>query len=1350
MKLPKKIAALLTVTLVTSSAGNLGYADTTKSVSEDKLVGAGRWETAIQVSKKGWTNSNEAIIVNDNAIADALAATPFADAKNAPILLTGKDKLDERTQTELKRLGVKKVYLIGGEDVLSTNIETELKSQNIEIDRIQGATRELTALEIANRLDKIKDISEIAVVNGTTGLADAVSIAAVAAREDMAIILSNPKEGTKASDEFIKKEEIKTSYVIGGPNAISKDVESKLPNVKRIEGIDRNETNAKVIETFYTEKELKNAYVAKDGMGKEDHLIDALAVGVLAAKNDSPVVIVGNKLNQMQKDVTNTKSFKTVTQIGGNGNENAFNELKTMQGVTTYNVTTVKELNEALAKADANDIINVKSLNDNSRNQNTEIKSENAITINIDSTSEKTLSIDIKNGTVKIYENQTIIYMESGELVIEGTVSTVSVVEGGDVTIINESTSKPNVTVAEGASVEVDGKFNNITVNGKDAEVSVGKDSTVNKIQVNSGASGTVIDNDGKVDKVVSNASDVTVENSGTVGGISGSNKPTVNGNAVKPPTTGGGSSGGGVTQNPTVNVTGVSITTDAILDTITIGSTIKLKSVVAPSNATNKNITWTSSDDKIATVNSKGEVNVVGPGDVTITATANNGVKGSYTFNVKESIKSIIDKAEEGTTIVLNSGTYDAGLIEIEKSINIIGKSTETTIINGSFEVNTNDYIENIKISNMTITNPSKHINLTSKSNVGNIEVSNNIFIHTNSSTITSGGSNSAPGTIYFCRNKDISQSTNESTSLNVLNNIFEYPNAVVGDRTFVGQVMDTDEVVFSNNVIDVNEGGDIRKGFELTGNYKGASTFTAEGNTFNNTSLPIGAWLYENNAKSTFNINNNKFNNSKTECIWIDPASTQDNGGNILGTLNAKGNIANNDVPVILISNGVKVVEGSEEGYYVSSDEFFENAGEATSGKYNVNGEVDVKNGHKFASNANVTYKGGTFDFTEKTTVNANNSNITFENAKIKCAKDQVYTGITHANQLTYVNCEIEGQFFAYSANTKFINCTFKTNDPENYNIWTYGSNVTFENCKFESAGKSVLVYNEGVDTKVDLKDCTFTASEDTAKKAAIEILGQFSQPTVTIENCTQTGFDTKGLWFVKDSTNKPIVEVDGHKQVNADEFFETAGAATSGKYEVNGDVVVKRGHKFASNANVTYRGGTFDFTEKAEVNANNSNITFENSKIKYAKDQVYTGITHANQLTYINCEIEGQFFAYSPNTKFVNCTFKTDDPENYNIWTYGSNVTFENCKFESAGKSVLVYNEGVDTKVDLKDCTFTASEDTAKKAAIEILGQFSQPTVTIENCTQTGFDTKGLWFVKDSTKEPVVKVDNQVQNY
>ena len=115
----------------------------------------------------------------------------------------------------------------------------------------------------------------------------------------MAIILSNPTEGTKASDEFIKDD--MTSYIIGGENAVSTEVEKNLPNAKRISGIDRNETNAKVIETFYTEKEINNAYVAKDGMGDSSQLVDGLTLGSLASKNNSPVVLASENLESSQK-----------------------------------------------------------------------------------------------------------------------------------------------------------------------------------------------------------------------------------------------------------------------------------------------------------------------------------------------------------------------------------------------------------------------------------------------------------------------------------------------------------------------------------------------------------------------------------------------------------------------------------------------------------------------------------------------------------------------------------------------------------------------------------------------------------------------------------------------------------------------------------------------------------------------------------------------------------------------------------------------------------------------------------------------------------------------------------------
>ena len=51
-----------------------------------------------------------------------------------PILLTGKDKLNEKTKEELKRLGVKKVYVIGGENTLTVSI-TEENGQTVTYEK---------------------------------------------------------------------------------------------------------------------------------------------------------------------------------------------------------------------------------------------------------------------------------------------------------------------------------------------------------------------------------------------------------------------------------------------------------------------------------------------------------------------------------------------------------------------------------------------------------------------------------------------------------------------------------------------------------------------------------------------------------------------------------------------------------------------------------------------------------------------------------------------------------------------------------------------------------------------------------------------------------------------------------------------------------------------------------------------------------------------------------------------------------------------------------------------------------------------------------------------------------------
>lgn len=353
MKANKYIATIMATTMVASSVGVVGAQER----QIETIIGKNRIETAIKISQEGWKSAETVILVNDSAIPDALTATPLAFAKNAPILLTGKDGLNKATAEEIKRLDAKDVIMIGGDAVLSSNVEKDLKALNVKVDRIKGATREETALAIAKRLDGIKDVSEIAVVNGTNGLADTVSVAAAAAERNMPILLANPKKGLAISEKFIKDENINISYIIGGKTVLPDKLVSKLPGKQRIEGLDRKDTNAKVIEKFYTGKELDNVYLAKDGMGDSGQLIDALAVGALAAKNGAPVLIASKKLSEKQIDVINTKRIDTITQVGGNGNEKAFSELKEIEKEVVIKVKSELELQEALDKANANDII---------------------------------------------------------------------------------------------------------------------------------------------------------------------------------------------------------------------------------------------------------------------------------------------------------------------------------------------------------------------------------------------------------------------------------------------------------------------------------------------------------------------------------------------------------------------------------------------------------------------------------------------------------------------------------------------------------------------------------------------------------------------------------------------------------------------------------------------------------------------------------------------------------------------------------------------------------------------------------------------------------------------------------
>ncbi|MDB1931758.1 Ig-like domain-containing protein [Clostridium tertium] len=133
----------------------------------------------------------------------------------------------------------------------------------------------------------------------------------------------------------------------------------------------------------------------------------------------------------------------------------------------------------------------------------------------------------------------------------------------------------------------------------------------------------------------------------------------------------------------PVVKVTGVSL--DKILAELKINESVELKATISPADATNKEVTWTSSDEKIAKVDANGKVTAVGAGHATIIVTTKDG-----NFNAT---CEVIVKDDNGTTNPIEN--------IVEKVENPNGKN-EVVIKNPSNEIRLEiKDIESIKAGN-------------------------------------------------------------------------------------------------------------------------------------------------------------------------------------------------------------------------------------------------------------------------------------------------------------------------------------------------------------------------------------------------------------------------------------------------------------------------------------------------------------------------------------------------------------------------------------------------------------------------------------------------------------------------
>lgn len=325
--------------VLVASAAIAGIFCTTKAYAAptvDRYGGINRYETATKVCEAGWsTNTDNAVLVNGENYPDALSAAPLAKKYNAPILLTGSGSLDPYTSSELIRLNVKNVYIVGGNGVVSQSTEDSLKARGIKVTRIAGKDRYDTALQVAAKVGKS---DEVALVNGND-FKDGMTIASIAALKGMPVILTDGNYMPASVKKYLGNgTKFKQIYVLGDENTISNSVLSGLSNVKRIGTGDSYGKNVSIIDAFQNEINTGTLYIAS-----AKNFADSLSASAIAPQTSSPVLFVDSPMDEATSNFLKTHIVNNLKVLGGTGSisydmENAAKNLPLQIG-TTDNIT---------------------------------------------------------------------------------------------------------------------------------------------------------------------------------------------------------------------------------------------------------------------------------------------------------------------------------------------------------------------------------------------------------------------------------------------------------------------------------------------------------------------------------------------------------------------------------------------------------------------------------------------------------------------------------------------------------------------------------------------------------------------------------------------------------------------------------------------------------------------------------------------------------------------------------------------------------------------------------------------------------------------------------------------------
>lgn len=272
--------------------------------------GESRYDTMEQVVKATFERSYYAILATGDTYADALLANGLAGTIKCPVILTARNQLSPQAESEIERLGVTNIYIVGNTNAISADVESDLVMRDYQVKRLAGGSDQETSIKVLEECRKAGSPSESVIIAAGNNFTDALSISPWAYASGSPILFTDASGMLSDAqvDALRRDGKFKHALVIGGTSAVSNAVANQLgTNIEgwRIGGTDRYDTSAKVADWCVTHGGLTYDFPV---LTTATNFPDALCGAALAAKNKS-VLVVADKytdktIERLQKNAS--------------------------------------------------------------------------------------------------------------------------------------------------------------------------------------------------------------------------------------------------------------------------------------------------------------------------------------------------------------------------------------------------------------------------------------------------------------------------------------------------------------------------------------------------------------------------------------------------------------------------------------------------------------------------------------------------------------------------------------------------------------------------------------------------------------------------------------------------------------------------------------------------------------------------------------------------------------------------------------------------------------------------------------------------------------------------------------